>query len=390
MLKEIYADLHIHIGRTKKGRAVKITGSKNLTLENILETATSRKGLDLIGIIDCHSPEVIEEMEQLIREGKARELTEGGVRYEQTTLIPGSEIEIYDENCHGPIHVLAYFPTFEKMKEFSMWMSTKQKNIHLSSQRMYCDGQSLQRKVVELGGLFIPAHVFTPFKSLYGKGVKKSLSEVFDPNLIDGIELGLSSDTYMVKGMSELAPYTFVTNSDAHSLGKLAREYQKIRVADANFEELKKALHQQEGRGIVTNYGLNPLLGKYHETVCADCGEQIAEEGHTRCPYCGKEHLIKGVAKRIAELSDAPFQNIERPPYIHQVPLDFIPGIGPKTITKLLDAFGTEMNILHQASLEELIEVIPEKLAYTIHLARTGKLGITVGGGGIYGKIDRH
>jgi len=390
MLKEIYADLHIHIGRTKKGRAVKITGSKNLTLENILETATSRKGLDLIGIIDCHSPEVIEEMEQLIREGKARELTEGGVRYEQTTLIPGSEIEIYDENCHGPIHVLAYFPTFEKMKEFSMWMSTKQKNIHLSSQRMYCDGQSLQRKVVELGGLFIPAHVFTPFKSLYGKGVKKSLSEVFDPNLIDGIELGLSSDTYMVKGMSELAPYTFVTNSDAHSLGKLAREYQKIRVADANFEELKKALHQQEGRGIVTNYGLNPLLGKYHETVCADCGEQIAEEGHTRCPYCGKEHLIKGVAKRIAELSDAPFQNIERPPYIHQVPLDFIPGIGPKTITKLLDAFGTEMNILHQASLEELIEVIPEKLAYTIHLARTGKLGITVGGGGIYGKIDQH
>ncbi|HWL11726.1 MAG TPA: endonuclease Q family protein [Ureibacillus sp.] len=390
MLKEIYADLHIHIGRTKKGRAVKITGSKNLTLENILETATSRKGLDLIGIIDCHSPEVIEEMEQLIREGKARELTEGGVRYEQTTLIPGSEIEIYDENCHGPIHVLAYFPTFEKMKEFSMWMSTKQKNIHLSSQRMYCDGQSLQRKVVELGGLFIPAHVFTPFKSLYGKGVKKSLSEVFDPNLIDGIELGLSSDTYMVTGMSELAPYTFVTNSDAHSLGKLAREYQKIRVADANFEELKKALHQQEGRGIVTNYGLNPLLGKYHETVCADCGEQIAEEGHTRCPYCGKEHLIKGVAKRIAELSDAPFQNIERPPYIHQVPLDFIPGIGPKTITKLLDAFGTEMNILHQASLEELIEVIPEKLAYTIHLARTGKLGITVGGGGIYGKIDRH
>ena len=69
--------------------------------------------------------------------------------------------------------------------------------------------------------------------------------------------------------MSELAPYSFVTNSDAHSLGKLAREYQKILVLDANFEELKKALHQNEGRAIVVNYGLNPLLGKYHETVCA-------------------------------------------------------------------------------------------------------------------------
>ena len=58
-------DLHIHIGRTQKGRAVKITGSKNLTLKNILKTATARKGLDLIGIIDCHSPEVIEEIEEM-------------------------------------------------------------------------------------------------------------------------------------------------------------------------------------------------------------------------------------------------------------------------------------------------------------------------------------
>lgn len=388
MLKEIYADLHIHIGRTEKGRAVKITGSKNLTLKNILETATSRKGLDLIGIIDCHSPEVIEEIEQLICEGKAEELMEGGVRFENTTLLMGSEIEIYDEHCHGPIHVLCYMPTIKKMKDFSNWMSTLQKNIHLSSQRIYCDGRTLQKKVHELNGLFIPAHVFTPFKSLFGRGVKKSLSEVFDPSMIDAIELGLSSDTDMVKGMSELAPYTFVTNSDAHSLGKLAREYQKMKLADANFEELKKVLHQQEGRTIVANYGLNPLLGKYHETVCANCGEQITEAGHTRCPYCGKEHLIKGVAKRIRELSDAPFQVVQRPPYIHQVPLDFIPGIGPKTIDKLIHAFGTEMNILHKASVVELKAVLPEKLATTIDLARTGQLGITVGGGGVYGKID--
>jgi len=390
MLKEIYADLHIHIGRSEKGRAVKITGSRNLTLKNILKTATSRKGLDLIGIIDCHSPEVLEEMEDLVRKGQAEELQEGGLRFEKTTLIPGSEIEIYDEFCHGPIHVLCFFSTIEKMKVFSNWLSTQLKNIHLSSQRIYCDGRSLQKKVYELEGLFIPAHVFTPFKSLFGKGVKKSLSEVFDPNLIDGIELGLSSDTYMVKGMSELAPYTFVTNSDAHSLGKLAREYQKIKVADANFEELKKALHKIEGREVLVNYGLNPLLGKYHETVCADCGEQIKEEGHVRCPYCGNTHLIKGVAKRIAELSDAPLQEVERPPYIHQVPLDFIPGIGPKTIEKLLDAFGTEMNILHKVSLQELKQIIPEKLALTIDLARRGELGITVGGGGIYGKIERN
>lgn len=388
MWKEIYADLHIHIGRTKKGRAVKITGSKNLTLTNILETASSRKGLDLIGIIDCHSPEVIEEIEQLLLEQKANELAEGGIRFKNTTLILGTEIEIYDANCHGPIHVLCYIPTLAKMKQFSNWLQLSQKNIHLSTQRTRYDGRTLQQKVHELGGLFIPAHVFTPFKSLFGKGVKISLTEVFNPALIDGIELGLSSDTMMAKGISELAPYSFVTNSDAHSLGKLAREYQKIRVMDANFEELRKVLHQIEGRQIIANYGLNPLLGKYHETVCANCGEQLTEEGHSRCPYCGKEQLIKGVAKRILELTDAPQQEIARPPYIHQVPLDFIPGIGSKTIEKMLDAFGTEMNILHEASFEELTNVIPEKLAVLIDLSRKGQIAITVGGGGIYGKID--
>ena len=50
MLKDYYADLHIHIGRTASGRAVKITGSKTLTLANILETASVRKGLDIIDL----------------------------------------------------------------------------------------------------------------------------------------------------------------------------------------------------------------------------------------------------------------------------------------------------------------------------------------------------
>ena len=75
LLKHFYADLHIHIGRTESGRAVKITGSKNLTLTNILHTAASRKGLDLVGIIDCHSPEVINELEKLIVKEKVTELS---------------------------------------------------------------------------------------------------------------------------------------------------------------------------------------------------------------------------------------------------------------------------------------------------------------------------
>ncbi|KGR76017.1 endonuclease Q family protein [Ureibacillus manganicus] len=385
-MKHYFSDLHIHIGRTESGKPVKITGSRNLTLKNILDTASSQKGLDIIGIIDCHSPEVILEIEGLIEKGEIVQLPEGGLRYQNTTLIPGSEIEIYDENCHGPIHVLAYFPTLDLIKEFSHWMSFKLKNIQLSSQRIYCEGITLQKKVKELGGLFIPAHVFTPFKSLYGKGVISSLTEVFDPILIDGIELGLSSDSEMVKRIGELERYTFVTNSDAHSLGKLAREYQKIQLQDATFQELHLALKEAEGRKIIANYGLNPLLGKYHSTACANCSEPLIP-GESVCRKCGSHQFIKGVSTRIEELSDLEIPTRIRPSYIHQVPLDFIPGVGPKMIERMLNAFGTEMNILHFVTLEQLEEVIPGKIAKLIDHARKGKLTIDVGGAGKYGKV---
>jgi len=387
MLQDFYADLHIHIGRTLSGRAVKITGSKTLTLARILETASARKGLDIIGIIDCHSPEVMDEMAEMIEQGELKELEHGGLRFQETTLIPGSEIEIYDHHCHGPIHVLAYFPTLLLMREFSNWMSNHMKNIHLSSQRIYCDGRTLQQKVHELGGLFIPAHVFTPFKSLFGKGVHRSLTEVFDPQLIDAIELGLSSDTNMVSNIKELQAYTFVSNSDAHSLGKIAREYQKLRLLNANFTELKMALHEQEDRAVIANYGLNPLLGKYHQTVCAKCGEQLSNSA-TICTNCESTQIIKGVATRIKELSEQVTDKRARPPYIHQVPLDFIPGLGPKMMERLVQAFGTEMNILHRVTLEQLEQIVPPKIAKMIDLARTGQLAIEVGGGGIYGKVQ--
>lgn len=387
MLKDYYVDLHIHIGRTHRGRAVKITGARSLTLRNVLKTASERKGLDMVGIIDCHSPEVIEELELLIDKEEMVELEEGGLKFGQTVLILGSEIEIYDQYCQGPIHVLVYMPTLDAMKELSVWMSNYMKNIHLSSQRIYCEGITLQEKTKELGGLFIPAHVFTPFKSLYGKGVEFSLTEVFNPNLIDGIELGLSSDTTMAREIIELDPYVFLTNSDAHSLAKIAREYQKMELKQPSFFELEKALKEIEGRKIAVNYGLNPELGKYHQTVCRKCLQPGAVG--SPCSSCGSKSIINGVANRIKEIAGLSLEKSHRnrPTYVHQVPLDFIPGLGPKTFERLLAVFGTEMNILHKVTLNELQQVVPEKTAVFIDLARKGLLTFTAGGGGKYGKI---
>lgn len=99
-MKRYFADLHIHIGRTKSGKPVKITGSKTLTLSNILHTAKNQKGINIVGIIDCHSPEVIEEIEDLIFEGKLEELSEGGLLFEnETLLMMGSELESARGRC---------------------------------------------------------------------------------------------------------------------------------------------------------------------------------------------------------------------------------------------------------------------------------------------------
>jgi len=43
-MRQFYADLHIHIGRTAAGKPVKITAARDLTFENIARECATRKG----------------------------------------------------------------------------------------------------------------------------------------------------------------------------------------------------------------------------------------------------------------------------------------------------------------------------------------------------------
>ena len=76
-----------------------------------------------------------------------------------------------------------------------------------------------------------------------------------------------------------------------------------------------------------------------------------------------------------------------RPPYIYQIPLGFIPGVGGKTIEKLLSTFETEMNILHKLNQDDIEAVVGEKVAINIVKAREGKMEVHSGGGGNYGTV---
>lgn len=380
--------MHIHVGQDIHHQPVKISASKNLTITNILQESSRRKGIELIGVIDCHAPAVQEEIHMLIDQNEAYELNDGGIQFEHVTLLLGAEIEIYDENCQGPIHVLCYLPTLQVMAQFTQWLQHHVTNITLSSQRFYGSATNLQNKVKELGGLFILAHVFTPFKSAYGKGVHQSLGEVFEMKKIDGIEVGLSADISMADYIEELHPYPFMTNSDAHSLQKIGREYQEIRMNEPSFREFSLALRCQEQRKCVRHFGLNPKLGKYYHTVCLNCRDTLPA-GSSNCQKCGHEKIIKGVKDRIHELGNEHTRKDGRPPYIYQVPLEYLPGLGPKTYQNLIACFHTEMHVIHHASYDELIEVLRADLAQMIIDMREGKLVIDAGGGGVYGKVRR-
>lgn len=383
---EVPADFHIHIGSTKSGKPVKITASRSMTFSSILQEASRRKGLEMIGLIDAHVPEVQEEIEEGIQNGRFQELASGGIRFEQTTCLLGVEIEVRAETG-GLAHLLVYLPSLEQMKSFTDWLSCHMKNIHLSTQRLYQSAEKLLEKVEELGGILLPAHAFTPFKSLFGSAVNH-LDELLPPERIFALELGLSSDSKMADQLSELREITFLSNSDAHSTLKIAREYQILSVKEANYTEFVKALKREDGRKVLANYGFPPKLGKYYRTTCFRCGAHW-QDGCKSCPRCQSEKYIRGVKERLEEISDQPTHSPKhRPPYIYQIPLLMLPGIGPKTLSRLIEKVGTEMYLLHRATEKELIEASNHKVAKMILQSRAGEIQIIEGGGGIYGKVQ--
>jgi len=394
-MNEVFADLHVHIGRSETGKPIKITAARSLNFANIAKECYERKGISVVGIIDCASPYVIEDIENFLKTGEAYEIEDGGIIYkDKVCILLGSEVETSEigrNGNKGAAHNVCFFPHLKDIKAFSNEMKSHIKNITLSTQRSDLSGYELIDIVEKYNGILIPAHIFTPHKSYYGNCVDR-IEDIFKEksNKIFAVELGLSSDTFLADTISELENRTFVTNSDAHSLPKIAREYNKIEVENISFKEVVKALKNEDGRKIISNYGLDPKLGKYHRTYCDNCDQTIeTKEPVTICPKCGSQKVTFGVFDRIELIKDKAKTKSPktRPPYIYQAPLQFIPGVGTKQIDKLLEHFGTEMTILHKVSKDDIEAIVGEKIANKIIEAREGKAKIESGGGGVYGKI---
>ena len=391
-MNRYFADFHIHVGISESGKWVKIPTSRQLTVRTILDTALQRKGLQIVAIVDAMSPWVQQDIGRLLEEGSLVAQAGGGYRYHNgVTLLLGAEIETCEETG-GMCHSLLYLPDLPAMQELTKEMSRHIRNIGLSSQNAHMPLRQLASIARSHEALFVPAHVFTPHKSLYGACGPRMSSLLNDADIaaVTAVELGLSADTVMADRIRELWGFEFLTNSDAHSPEKIGREYNLLELASPSHSECALAFKRLAGRRLLENFGMDPRLGKYHQSCCEHCGTIFsASPIQPTCPSCGCAKLVKGVADRIEEIADAPdgLHPATRPQYRYQAPLYMLPGLGGKTLAKLVDQLGTEMELIHAVSLAEIERVGGRRVAAAMAAVRSGTATVQSGGGGIYGKV---
>jgi len=388
-LQEVFADLHIHIGRARK-QWVKITASPQLTLENIIYTEAPRKGLDMVGIVDAGSLAVSAELQAMLDNGKLMELKEGGfLASNGVVLIAACEIE-----SREGVHLLSYLPNFKALKGWQQYLGGKVHNMMLSTQKADMSCKDVIHLCVDLEGIFCPAHAYTPHKGVYGAWTDKLQARLGDDfEHVRVMEMGLSSDTHMAELLQETAQFSLLSNSDAHSLGNIGREYNLLQMQEKSFAALRLCLEGTADHRIIANYGMDPRLGKYHRSYCPACDYITDDPPPVRaCKLCGNSHIIMGVYDRIMEIKDydQPLSIDCRPAYHYRVPLQQIPGVGSKTYTKLLQIYQHEIEIIEKVPHAELVSVAGPDIAASIQAMRQGRLGITAGGGGKYGKVTKN
>ncbi|HEX17515.1 MAG TPA: TIGR00375 family protein [Thermoplasmatales archaeon] len=384
---QINVDLHIH------SRFSGATSS-SMTIRNLAESAP-KKGIDVLATGDC----LHRDWQREIRECK--KIDDGTFEMGKTRFILSVEVE--DKNR---VHHLLYFPSLSQVEEFREKVERYSINLDTDGRpKLRLGGEEIAQLAKDLDILIGPAHAFTPWTALYAyhDSLKECYGDLAD--YVAFLELGLSADSDYADRISELHRLTFLTNSDSHSPHpvRLAREFNRMEVRDATFEEIRKAILRRGGNRIVLNVGLPPQEGKYNETACIKCYRHYslkeAISRRWRC-VCGGR-IKKGVKDRITELSDLeePKHPDHRPPYLHIIPLSEIisKAIGQGSVfTKkvndlwenLVTGIGNEVKILVDADIKDIARYSNPAVAEAIELFREGKVRIIPGGGGRYGIIE--
>ncbi len=389
-------DFHIH---SRYSRAT----SPSMDLEN-LSLWAKRKGINLLGTGDFTHPIWFEELKR-----KLRLIDKGVYEHNGTKFILTSEVcNIFAKKGRvKKIHNIIFFPSLEKvfklnqkLERFGELGSDGRPILHLEAEELV-----KMVKDIDNDGFVIPAHIWTPHFSLFGANSGfDNISECYGKQTenIFALETGLSSDPPMNWRLSGLDGYTLVSNSDAHSPGRIGREANVFK-EPINYLELKEVLKNKDKERFLFTVEYFPEEGKYHfdgHRNCKSClSPEEAKKNENRCPVCGRKVTI-GVMHRVVDLADREkgFIPADSIPCKHLIPLEQIiasvlrKGVKSKTVQnqylQIINQMGSELNVLLEIPEEELKGNLPADIARAIVRVRDEKVNLSPGYDGEYGKIE--
>jgi uncharacterized protein (TIGR00375 family) len=371
------------------------------------------KGLKLVGTGDFTHPKWFNELSEELAEvagtslyGSAKH-PESPVRYMLTAEVCTSFI--VDEKSKR-IHHVVFTPSLE---------TASQINDRLKSfgdlgvdGRPFLDMTAVQL-VEEVMGVsseneVVPAHVWTPWFSLFGAfSGFDTVEECYEDMTkhIHALETGLSSDPPMNWRLSALDRFTLVSNSDCHSHWpwRIGREANVFELEQLTYMEVVDSIRKKDPKRFKYTIETNPAYGKYHWTGHRNCNislsPQEAIKYGNRCPKCGRK-LTRGVEQRIEELADRPadYTPENRIGYKRLLPLsEIITAVlgvsypGAKKVWSIYDPliakFGDEYAVLMDAPQNEMAKIVDAKIAEAIIRVREEKAKVIPGYDGVYGQL---
>ncbi|MEW6078569.1 MAG: UvrD-helicase domain-containing protein [Thermodesulfobacteriota bacterium] len=406
------ADLHVH---SRFSRAT----ARDLDLEH-LHIFSQLKGITVVATGDFTHPEWFAELREKLEPAEdglfrlKKEIAEAcdqrvppscrrPVRFILSTEISN----IYKKNDRTrKNHHLVFMPDLDTAARFNTRLEAIG-NIRSDGRPILgLDARNLLEIVLETSAdaFLIPAHIWTPWFSLFGsKSGFDAIGDCFEdltPHIF-AVETGLSSDPAMNWRVSGIDGLTLVSNSDAHSPSKLGREACILDTA-LSYPDLRRAIKTGDPAQFLGTYEFFPEEGKYHfdgHRACGVCfSPDITRQYHGLCPACGKP-LTLGVLYRVEELADRePGKKPGRHhPYYSLVPLEEIlseiAGVGSKSkkvaaaYDGVLEKLGPEFDVLYTLPAEEIRKSGVALLDVAVGRVRDGHVHLTPGYDGEYGRV---
>jgi uncharacterized protein (TIGR00375 family) len=402
----VIADLHIH---SKYSRAT----SKRMNVNEIARFARI-KGLNVIGTGDFTHPKWFKELSEeltgvsgtgLYRLAKA---PDSPVHFMMTVEV--STIFTF-ESAVKKVHHVILTPSLETAVQISKRLAHYGDLSIDGRPTLDMSAPQLVEEVMEVSdkNVVIPAHVWTPWFSLFGafSGFDRIEDCYQDMTKhIPALETGLSSDPPMNWRLSALDRFTLVSNSDSHSSWpwRIGREANVFELERLTYDEVIDSIRKKDTKRFKFTIETDPAYGKYHWTGHRNCNisfsPQEAMKFGNRCPVCRRK-LTKGVEQRVEELSDRPagFRPKGIIGYLHLLPLSEIISTALGTnypgtqkvwhiYNALISRFGDEYTVLMDASTQEMSEIIDPRISEAITRVREGKVRVVPGYDGVYGQLN--